>query len=80
MTLRVTSEVKKNVLKNKPLMVKLSPNVTNIRVFAKACEEGGADAISAINTLLGMAINIHTKKNLIYRMLQAVFQVLPSSL
>ncbi|PLX69789.1 MAG: dihydroorotate dehydrogenase [Denitrovibrio sp.] len=61
MTLRVTSEVK-NVLKNKPLMVKLSPNVTNIRVFAKACEEGGADAISAINTLLGMAINIHTKK------------------
>jgi len=61
MTLRVTSEVK-NVLKNKPLMVKLSPNVTNIRIFAKACEEGGADAISAINTLLGMAINIHTKK------------------
>ena len=61
MTLRVTSEVK-NVLKNKPLMVKLSPNVTNIRVFAKACEDGGADAISAINTLLGMAINIHTKK------------------
>lgn len=61
MTLRVTSEVK-NVLKNKPLMVKLSPNVTNIRIFAKACEDGGADAISAINTLLGMAINIHTKK------------------
>lgn len=61
MTLRVTSEVK-NVLKNKPLMVKLSPNVTNIRVFAKACEDGGADAISAINTLLGMAININTRK------------------
>jgi len=61
MTLRVTSEVK-NVLKNKPLMVKLSPNVTNIRIFAKACEEGGADAISAINTLLGMAINITTRK------------------
>lgn len=61
MTLRVTSEVK-SVLKKKPLMVKLSPNVTNIRVFAKACEDGGADAISAINTLLGMSINIHTKK------------------
>ncbi len=78
MTLRVTSEVK-NVLKNKPLMVKLSPNVTNIRVFAKACEEGGADAISAINTLLGMAINIHTKKPYISNV-TAVFQVLPSSL
>lgn len=61
MTFKVTNEVKK-VLKNKPLMVKLSPNVTNIRIFAKACEDGGADAISAINTLLGMAINIHTKK------------------
>jgi len=61
MTHEVTYQVKK-VLKNKPLMVKLSPNVTNIRIFAKACEEAGADAISAINTLLGMAINIHTKK------------------
>jgi dihydroorotate dehydrogenase (NAD+) catalytic subunit len=61
MTYEVTYQVKK-VLKHKPLMVKLSPNVTNIRVFAKACEEAGADAISAINTLLGMAINIHTKK------------------
>ncbi|PLX65714.1 MAG: dihydroorotate dehydrogenase [Denitrovibrio sp.] len=61
MTYKVTNEVKK-VLKNKPLMVKLSPNVTNIRVFAKACEDAGADAISAINTLLGMAINIHTRK------------------
>lgn len=65
MTYEVTHRVK-NVLKNKPLMVKLSPNVTNIRVFAKACEEAGADAISAINTLLGMSINIHTKKPNIY--------------
>lgn len=65
MTFEVTHRVKK-VLKNKPLMVKLSPNVTNIRLFAKACEEAGADAISAINTLLGMSINIHTKKPNIY--------------
>ncbi|ADD68191.1 dihydroorotate dehydrogenase family protein [Denitrovibrio acetiphilus DSM 12809] len=61
MTFEVTSRVKK-VLKNKPLMVKLSPNVTDIKVFAKACEDAGADAISAINTLLGMAVNIHTRK------------------
>lgn len=61
MTFEVTHQVKK-AIKNKPLMVKLSPNVTNIRVFAKACEEGGADAISAINTLLGMSVNIHTRK------------------
>lgn len=61
MTYEVTYQVKK-ALKNKPLMVKLSPNVTNIRTFAKTCEEAGADAISAINTLLGMAINIHTRK------------------
>lgn len=61
MTYEVTYQVKK-AIKNKPLMVKLSPNVTNIRVFAKACEEAGADAISAINTLLGMSININTRK------------------
>ncbi|MGE4318035.1 MAG: dihydroorotate dehydrogenase [Deferribacterales bacterium] len=65
MTYEVTSRVKK-VVQNKPLMVKLSPNVTNIRVFAKACEDAGADAISAINTLLGMSVNIHTKKPNIY--------------
>ena len=45
-----------------PLIVKLSPNVTDIAKFAKICEEEGADAISAINTLLGMAIDIHQKK------------------
>jgi dihydroorotate dehydrogenase (NAD+) catalytic subunit len=52
----------KKVVKNKPLIVKLSPNVTNIREFGKIAEEAGADGISAINTLLGMAININTKK------------------
>jgi dihydroorotate dehydrogenase (NAD+) catalytic subunit len=61
MTFEVTHQVKK-VLKNKPLIVKLSPNVTDIKLFAKTCEEAGADAVSAINTLLGMAININTRK------------------
>ena len=45
-----------------PLIVKLSPNVTNITQFAKVCQAEGADAISVINTLLGMAIDIHDKK------------------
>ncbi|WP_457570070.1 dihydroorotate dehydrogenase [Desulfurobacterium sp.] len=47
---------------DKPVIMKLSPNVTNIVEIAKAVEEAGADAISAINTLLGMAIDIKTKK------------------
>ncbi len=45
-----------------PLLVKLSPNVTDITVIARAIEEAGADALSAINTLLGMAINVETRK------------------
>lgn len=45
-----------------PLLVKLSPNVTDITVIARAIEEAGADALSAINTLLGMAINAKTRK------------------
>jgi dihydroorotate dehydrogenase (NAD+) catalytic subunit len=47
---------------NKTLIVKLSPNVTNIVEFAKIAEEEGADSISLINTLLGMAIDIKTLK------------------
>ncbi len=46
----------------KPLVVKLSPNVTSITDIAKAAEQGGADALSLINTLLGMKIDIHTKR------------------
>lgn len=42
----------------KPLIVKLSPNVTNITEFAQACESSGADALSVINTVVGMAIDI----------------------
>lgn len=44
-----------------PVMIKLSPNVTDIRVMAKACEAGGADAVSLINTLLGMKIDVKTR-------------------
>jgi dihydroorotate dehydrogenase (NAD+) catalytic subunit len=41
---------------------KLSPNVADISVFARACEEAGADALSCINTLLGMAVDVETRK------------------
>ena len=49
----------------KPVIVKLSPNVTDIVAIAKACEEAGADGISLINTLLGMRIDLKTKKPMI---------------
>ena len=45
-----------------PLIAKLSPNVTDIKIMGKAAQEGGADAVSLINTLLGMSIDIHKKK------------------
>ncbi|MDP0488308.1 MAG: dihydroorotate dehydrogenase, partial [Fusobacterium sp. JB020] len=54
---KTTREVRKVL--NKPLIVKLSPNVTNIVEIAKIVEENGADAISMINTLLGMRIDIN---------------------
>jgi dihydroorotate dehydrogenase (NAD+) catalytic subunit len=47
---------------DKPLIVKLSPNVTDIAAVARAVEEAGADALSLINTLLGMAIDVETQK------------------
>lgn len=46
----------------KPLIIKLTPNVTDITVIARAAEQGGADAVSCINTLIGMVINITGKK------------------
>ena len=49
----------------KPLIVKLTPNVTDIVEIAKACEAQGADAISLINTMLGMRIDLKTKKPII---------------
>ncbi len=57
---RLCSEIRK--MTGKPLILKLSPNVTDISLIARAVEDGGADAVSLINTLLGMAIDIKTKK------------------
>jgi dihydroorotate dehydrogenase (NAD+) catalytic subunit len=59
----VTKAVRK--VYSKTLIVKLSPNVTNIVEFAQAVEESGADAVSLINTLLGMAIDAKTRKPLL---------------
>ena len=47
---------------DKPLIVKLTPNVTDITVIARAVEEAGADAISCINTITGMAVDIRTRR------------------
>ena len=49
----------------KPVIIKLSPNVTDIVSIAKACEDAGADGISLINTMLGMRINLRTRKPII---------------
>ena len=49
----------------KPVIVKLSPNVTDIVAIAKACEEAGADGISLINTMLGMRIDLKTRRPVI---------------
>ena len=61
------AEVTKAVRKvtDKPLLIKLSPNVTDIVSIAKACEAAGADGISLINTLLGMRIDLKTKRPVI---------------
>ena len=49
----------------KPVIVKLSPNVTDIVSIARACEDAGADGISLINTMLGMRIDLRTRKPVI---------------
>ena len=49
----------------KPIIIKLSPNVTDIVSIAKACQDAGADGVSLINTLLGMRINLRTRKPLL---------------
>lgn len=59
----VTAAVKK--VTTKPVIMKLSPNVTDIVSIAKACEDAGADGISLINTLLGMRINLRSRKPII---------------
>ena len=60
MAAAVTSIVKK--MATVPVMVKLSPNVSDITLIARAVEEGGADSISLINTLIGMAIDLKTRQ------------------
>ncbi|MDR0489639.1 MAG: dihydroorotate dehydrogenase [Oscillospiraceae bacterium] len=60
----VTSEVKKR--SNVPVLVKLSPNVADIAEIARAAETAGADALSLINTILGMRIDISTRKPVLH--------------
>ena len=60
---QITKAVKE--VTTKPVYIKLTPNVTDIVSIAKACEEAGADGISMINTLLGMRIDLRTKKPVI---------------
>ena len=64
---KAAAEVTKAVkaVTKKPVIIKLSPNVTDIVSIAKACEDAGADGISLINTLLGMRIDLRTKKPVI---------------
>ena len=59
----VTRAVK--AVTTKPVIMKLTPNVTDIVSIAKACEEAGADAVALINTMMGMAIDLRTKKPLL---------------
>ena len=59
----ITSEVRRHC--KKPLIIKLSPNVTDIAPIAQAAEANGADAISMINTLTGMRIDINTRRPII---------------
>jgi len=57
---KITREIKK--VSKKPIIMKLSPNVTDIKETAKAAQAGGADAISLINTLTGMKIDVHRRQ------------------
>ncbi|MGB3975238.1 MAG: dihydroorotate dehydrogenase, partial [bacterium] len=61
MTEKVTREIRNRT--RLPLIVKLSPNVTDITVIARAAVNGGADSLSLINTLLGMAIDPNSRKS-----------------
>ena len=63
-TEKLTSEMRK--ITDKLLIMKLSPNVTDITSIAKAAENGGADAVSAINTVIGMSIDIDTRKSKLF--------------
>ena len=56
----------------KPVYIKLSPNVTDIAAIARACEEAGADGLSLINTLLGMRIDVKTRKPILANIMGGV--------
>ena len=60
MAAQVTRAVKK--ASSKPVWIKLSPNVTDITLFARACEEAGADALTLVNTFVGMAIDVKKRR------------------
>ena len=60
MTREITAKLRP--LTEKPLLMKLTPNVTHISEFAKAVEEAGADAVSVVNTFIGMAVDVQTRK------------------
>jgi len=60
MTKEITARLRP--LTKKPLIIKLTPNVTHVSEFARAVEEAGADAVSLINTLVGMAVDVRTRK------------------
>lgn len=65
MTAEVTETAKKHA-GSVPVMVKLSPNVTDIAVMAKAVEDAGADAVSLINTIRGMRIDVNTRRPVLH--------------
>ena len=60
MTREITAQLRP--LTRKPLIIKLTPNVTHISEFARVVEDAGADAVSVINTLVGMAVDVRTRK------------------
>jgi dihydroorotate dehydrogenase (NAD+) catalytic subunit len=60
MTKEITARLRP--LTRKPLIIKLTPNVTHISEFARAVEDAGADAVSLINTLIGMSVDVRTRK------------------
>ncbi len=64
MTAEITREIKKSA--RKPIIMKLTPNVTDITEIARAAESEGADGISLINTLLGMRIDVHNKRPVLW--------------
>lgn len=64
-TARITEKIKS--LTNRCVIIKLTPNVTSIGSIAKVAEQAGADAVSLINTLIGMAVDVHTRKPKIAR-------------